>query len=90
MQLDVPTGASSRNFANTLQVMQWMVVVLVGGVLPANTDLVFDKFSDCLAGEEQMLQHYSDAFDDWITWLRRGSTGAGTRRRSAMLRFNGY
>ncbi|MBW7970641.1 hypothetical protein [Bradyrhizobium sp. BR 10289] len=45
--------------------MKWMLVVLVGGVSPVNTDLVFDKFSDCLAAEEQMRQHYSDAFDAW-------------------------
>lgn len=45
--------------------MKWMLVVLVGGGSPVNTDLVFDKFSDCLAAEEQMRQHYSDAFDAW-------------------------
>jgi hypothetical protein len=45
--------------------MKWMLVVLVGGVSPVNTDLVFDKFSDCLSAEEQMRQHYSDAFDAW-------------------------
>lgn len=44
--------------------MKWMLV-LVGGVSPVNTDLVFDKFSDCLAAEEQMRQHYADAFDAW-------------------------
>lgn len=45
--------------------MKWMLVVLVGGVSPVNTDLVFDKFSDCLAAEEQMRQHYADAFEAW-------------------------
>lgn len=45
--------------------MKWMLVVLVGGVSPVNTDLVFDKFSDCLAADEQMRQHYSDAFEAW-------------------------
>lgn len=45
--------------------MKWMLVVLVGGMTPINTDLVFEKFSDCLAAEEQMRQHYADAFDKW-------------------------
>ena len=45
--------------------MKWMLVVLVSGVSPVNTDLVFDKFSDCLAAEEQMRQHYADAFEAW-------------------------
>ena len=45
--------------------MKWMLVVLVGGVTPVNTDLVFDKFSECLAAEEQMRQHYAEAFEAW-------------------------
>jgi hypothetical protein len=45
--------------------MKWMLVVLVGGVTPVNTNLVFEKFADCLAAEEQMRKHYSDAFEAW-------------------------
>src|SRR6476619_1131833 len=45
--------------------MKWMLVVLVSGVTPVSTNLVFDKFSDCLAAEEQMRQHYANAFDAW-------------------------
>ncbi|MCA1409922.1 hypothetical protein I6F30_01920 [Bradyrhizobium sp. NBAIM20] len=48
--------------------MKWMLVVLVGGVTPVNTDLVFDKFADCLSAEEQMRKHYADAFDAWDKW----------------------
>jgi len=48
--------------------MKWMLVVLVGGVTPVNTDLVFDKFSDGLSAEEQMRQHYADAFETWDRW----------------------
>jgi hypothetical protein len=45
--------------------MKWMLVVLVNGITPINTDLVFDKFGDCLAAEEQMRTHYLDAFEAW-------------------------
>ncbi len=45
--------------------MKWMLVVLVGGVAPVKTDLVFDKFNDCPSAEAQVRQHYSDAFDAW-------------------------
>ncbi len=45
--------------------MKWMLVVLVGGVTPVNTDLVFEKFADCLSAEEQMRRHYADAFEAW-------------------------
>lgn len=48
--------------------MKWMLVVLVGGMTPVNTDLVFDKFADCLAAEEQMRKHYADAFEAWDRW----------------------
>ncbi|MCK1670708.1 hypothetical protein [Bradyrhizobium sp. 150] len=48
--------------------MKWMLVVLVGGMTPVNTDLVFDKFADCLAAEEQMRKHYTEAFEVWDRW----------------------
>jgi hypothetical protein len=48
--------------------MKWMLVALVGGVTPVNTDLVFDKFTECLAAEEQMRKHYADAFEAWDRW----------------------
>jgi len=35
------------------------------GITPINTDLVFDKFSDCLAAEEQMRTHCVDGFEAW-------------------------
>ena len=47
------------------QMMKWMLVVLVNGITPVNTNLVFDEFADCLAAEEQMRRHYVDAFDAW-------------------------
>jgi hypothetical protein len=57
--------------------MKWMLVVLVGGLAPVNTNLVFDKFSECLAAEEQMRQHYVDAFDAWD----RSAAASSERRR---------
>ena len=66
------------------EAMKWMLVVLVSGITPVSTNLVFDKFSECLAAEEQMRQHYADAFDAWDrssaanTERRRDSGGHGT------------
>ena len=56
--------------------MKWMLVVLVGGVTPVQTDVMFDKLSDCLAAEEQLRKAYTDALDAWdkraaITFERR-------------------
>jgi hypothetical protein len=42
--------------------MKWILVVLVGGVAPVQTDLVFEKLSDCLTAETQLQQTYADAY----------------------------
>jgi hypothetical protein len=59
------------------EAMKWMLVVLVSGVTPVSTNLVFDKFSECLAAEEQMRQHYIDAFE---AWDRSAAVSADRRR----------
>src|SRR3954452_12747393 len=56
--------------------MQWMLVVLVGGMTPVQTDLTFGKLSECLAAEEQLRATYSEALQAWekrnaITFERR-------------------
>jgi hypothetical protein len=63
--------------------MKWMLVVLVSGVTPVSTNLVFDKFADCLAAEEQMRKHYVDAFD---AWERRAAMDFQRRRDFARAR----
>ena len=50
--------------------MKWMLVVLVGGVTPVQTDVLFEKLSDCLAAEEQLRKAYSDALMAWDKGLR--------------------
>ena len=45
--------------------MKWILVVLVGGVTPVQTDLKFDKLSDCLNAEEQLRITYADAYEAW-------------------------
>jgi len=45
--------------------MKWMLVVLVGGMTPVQTDVIFEKLSDCLAAEEQLRKAYTDALVAW-------------------------
>ena len=45
--------------------MKWMLVVLVGGMTPVQTDVIFEKLSDCLAAEEQLRKAYMDALVAW-------------------------
>ena len=56
---------------------------LVNGITPVSTNLVFEKFSDCLAAEEQMRKHYVDAFD---AWDRRSALDFQRRRDYARAR----
>ena len=43
--------------------MKWILVVLIGGVTPVQTDLQFDKLSDCLSAEEQLRNTYAEAYE---------------------------
>jgi hypothetical protein len=45
--------------------MKWILVVLIGGVNPVQTDLQFDKLSDCLSAEEQLRTTYAEAYEAW-------------------------
>jgi len=45
--------------------MKWILVVLIGGVTPVQTDLQFDKLSDCLSAEEQLRTTYAEAYEAW-------------------------
>ena len=57
--------------------MKWMLVVLVGGVAPVQTDVLFEKLSDRLAAEEQLRKAYSDAL---MAWDQRAATTFERRR----------
>ena len=58
--------------------MKWMLVVSVGGVTPVQTDVLFEKLSNCLAAEEQLRKGHADALGR--SWDRR-ATLAFERRR---------
>jgi hypothetical protein len=45
--------------------MKWILVVLIGGVTPVQTDVQFDKLSDCLSAEEQLRNTYAGAYEAW-------------------------
>ena len=45
--------------------MKWILVVLIGGATPVQTDLQFDKLADCLSAEEQLRNTYADAYEAW-------------------------
>jgi hypothetical protein len=48
--------------------VKWILVVLVGGVIPVQTDLQFGRLTDCLSAEEQLRKAYADAYEAWDKW----------------------
>jgi hypothetical protein len=55
-----PTICETRGVA-----MKWILVVLIGGVTPIQTDLQFEKLSDCLSAEEQLRTTNAEAYAAW-------------------------
>ncbi len=43
--------------------MKGMLVVLVGGLNPMPTDIIFDKLSDCFSAEEQQRRAFIEALE---------------------------
>ena len=48
--------------------VKWILVVLVGGVIPIQTDLQFGRLTDCVSAEEQLRKAYADAYEAWDKW----------------------
>ena len=76
MELEEELNVPQRCLHNRRCVMKWILVVLVGGVAPVPTDLVFEKLSDCLVAEEQLRKAYVEAFE--------------ARSQQTALNFDGY
>src|SRR3954453_22334828 len=60
--------------------MKWVLVVLIGGAAPVQTDLVFEKLTDCIAAEEQLQQAYAEAYTSWNRRFIAGDDGSERRR----------
>ena len=58
-ELNVSSRCCARGYEE--RKMKWMLVVLVNGITPVNTNLVFEKFADCLLPKSRcastMLMH---------------------------------
>jgi hypothetical protein len=54
--------------------VKWMLVVIVLGSTPVQTDLVFDTLDQCYRAEQQMRIEYTKAFDEWLKWAVQNPT----------------
>lgn len=57
--------------------MQWTLIVLVLGVSPVKTGLVFDSLDECLSAETAMRSAYADAFNKWQNWAKANPSESG-------------
>ena len=69
--------------------MRWILVVLIGGVTPVQTDLQFDKLSDCLSAEEQLRKTYADAYEAWDKLAATNLNGDVTIEKPGNFRSEG-
>ena len=45
--------------------MKWMLIVMVFGVSPVKTNLLFNTIDDCLNAEDAMRAEYARTFNTW-------------------------
>jgi hypothetical protein len=67
--------------------MKWMLIVMVFGVAPVKTDLLFDSLDDCLKAEENIRGEYARAYNIWIKWAQQNPTeSAYPKNRDASIK----
>ncbi len=57
--------------------MKWLLVVMVFGTTPIETDLVYDTLDQCLKAEELMRGEYARVFEKWETWAKANPEASG-------------
>ena len=60
--------------------MKWVLVVMVLGVAPVKTDLVFPTIGACLEAEAQMRDEYVKAYNTWRRWASKNPQDADVHR----------
>ena len=66
--------------------MEWMLVVMVFGTAPIETQLLFPTLQECLSAEEAVRAEYADAYNQWNTWARANPDESGLPESEAFQR----
>jgi hypothetical protein len=51
--------------------MKWMLIVMVFGVAPVKTGLLFDSLKECLRAEDAMRKEYTGPYNEWLAWAQQ-------------------
>ena len=62
-----------------------MLIVVVFGIAPIKTNLLFDSLDDCLKAEDAMRTEYSRAFNAWLQWAQKNPDEAGYPNSQAFI-----
>jgi hypothetical protein len=72
--------------------MKWMLVIMVFGLAPVKTELLYNDLGDCLLAEQKMRAEYATAYNVWNTWAEKNPVEAGfpNSREAMKKRFGLY
>ena len=51
--------------------MTWTLVVIVLGMTPVQTGLLYDNLDACYLSEETMRAEYARSFNAWLEWAKQ-------------------
>jgi hypothetical protein len=67
--------------------MKWMLVVVVFGLTPVKTGLLFNSLEECLKAEDASRSAYARAYNAWLQWAQANPGESGfPNSRAAMLK----
>ena len=65
--------------------MKWMLIVVVFGLAPVKTNLLFDSIDDCLRAEDVVRNEYARTFNEWKVWAEQNPVEAGYPNSKKMI-----
>jgi hypothetical protein len=66
--------------------MKWILVIMVLGTQPIQTQLEFENLALCLRTEEQIRTLYADEFANWVRWAKANPVEARYPASEAFMR----
>ena len=65
--------------------MKWMLIVVVFGIAPVKTGLLFDDLAACWARRETVAQEYAAVANENLRWARENLSEEARPRTEALI-----
>jgi hypothetical protein len=69
--------------------MKWMFIVIVFGLSPVKSDLVFDSLQECLQAEENIRSEYARNYNAWLEWAKQNPSTSNYPESDPFIRKRG-